>query len=220
MQSRQISARPNNGLFLSLVGVMRYGYYGLFGLLGLLLTACQPPARIGALNSLIVTEPVAPTSNAGVDPKNSQEPAKPQTVTVTDSEHNVTIVTVVTPPPKPAPPDLPTSPRQTPDPVPVPEPTVNPPAIFNPDTVLQESPSVLERALGTTAIIRREGSVEIWQYHLINCVADFFFYPNKISGSTHRLVAWEARSLVIGQQLNMELCREDLNRLYRATTRN
>ena len=82
---------------------------------------------------------------------------------------------------------------------------------------MRQSPTALERQLGPASVIRQEGLVQIWQYRLAACVADFFFYP---AGETSglRLTAWDARSVVIGQPFDARACRAGLTARLRQMT--
>ena len=36
---------------------------------------------------------------------------------------------------------------------------------------------ILVHNLGSANMVRKEGSIEVWQYQVGSCVVDFFFYP-------------------------------------------
>ena len=50
------------------------------------------------------------------------------------------------------------------------------PQDLDPQLFLGQSTNVLKNRLGAPSILRKEGTVEIWQYQLLDCVVDFFFY--------------------------------------------
>ena len=91
---------------------------------------------------------------------------------------------------------------------PLPPPVVLP--VFDPASVMDQRPEELSRQLGTASVIREEGYVQIWQYRIDACVADFFFYHNGKDSMQLNLTAWDARSTVIGGKLDMKACRNEL----------
>ncbi len=91
---------------------------------------------------------------------------------------------------------------------PLPPPVVLP--VFDPASVMNQRPEELLRQLGTASVIREEGYVQIWQYRIEACIADFFFYQNSKDSMRLHLTAWDARSTVIGGKLDMKACRNEL----------
>ena len=87
---------------------------------------------------------------------------------------------------------------------------------FNPKDIIGFEIPVLIQDLGHAPIIRKEGPIEIWQYHFTSCVVDFFFYP--IDVHTPKLIAKtvDMRSSMIGGSLNSEDCHDDMN-IYHKT---
>ena len=92
---------------------------------------------------------------------------------------------------------------------------VTPPP-FDPAFVMRQSPDELARQLGPAAVVRTEGPAHIWQYQLATCVADFFFYPKARQTDQLQVMAWHARSPVIGQPLDMAACQAALTKLHHA----
>jgi hypothetical protein len=90
------------------------------------------------------------------------------------------------------------------------------PPPFDPAFVMRQSPDELARQLGPAAVVRTEGPAHIWQYQLATCVADFFFYPKAGQTDQLQVMAWHARSPVIGQPLDMAACRAALTQLHHA----
>ena len=78
---------------------------------------------------------------------------------------------------------------------------------LDPQFFLGQSPDQLKNRLGTPSILRKEGSVEIWQYQLSDCVVDFFFYEEAGTlAATHT----DMRSPLLGGQLDQNACRHAL----------
>jgi hypothetical protein len=90
------------------------------------------------------------------------------------------------------------------------------PPPFDPAFVMRRSPDELAQQLGPAAVVRTEGPAHIWQYQLATCVADFFFYPKAGQTDQLQVMAWHARSPVIGQPLDMAACRAALTQLHHA----
>ena len=90
------------------------------------------------------------------------------------------------------------------------------PPPFDPAFVMRRSPDELARQLGPAAVVRTEGPAHIWQYQLAACVADFFFYPKAGQTDQLQVMAWHARSPVIGQPLDMAACRAALTERHHA----
>lgn len=188
------------------------------GLVLLLTAACQPVGQSGMGPTATVTGAAPPAQTAQ------------KTVTVTET------IVLMAPPPapeapaepiKPAPPVQNDAARKVavPEPAPAPEPTPLPtPApvvlpVFDPADVMGQSPDALEHRLGSASVVRQEGQVQIWQYRLSACVADFFYYPAGDNDDL-RLTAWDARSVVIGQTLDSRACRADLTARLRQMASN
>ena len=101
-----------------------------------------------------------------------------------------------------------------PDPTIVPEsdaPTVSVvPQDLDPQRFLGQSPNELKNHLGAPSILRKEGTVEIWQYQLSDCVVDFFFhYKAGALAATHT----DMRSPFLGGQLDQAVCRQALHKI-------
>ena len=52
--------------------------------------------------------------------------------------------------------------------------------------------------LGKANMVRKEGSIEVWQYQFGSCVVDFFFYPIVKGSSQLILKTWDMRSTIMG----------------------
>ena len=79
------------------------------------------------------------------------------------------------------------------------------PAIF-----LGKSSSHLESKIGAPKALRKEGSVEVWQYQLSNCIVDFYIYKigeDQVAKHTHM------RSLFFGSEINKITCKKNLFQL-------
>ena len=61
--------------------------------------------------------------------------------------------------------------------------------------------------LGAADLLRREGSMEVWQYQLSGCVVDFYIYP---AADGRRINHWDWRVPTIGGSLDMKACRQQL----------
>ena len=84
------------------------------------------------------------------------------------------------------------------------------PQDLDPQLFLGQSPNELKNQLGAPSILRKEGTLEIWQYQLSDCVVDFFFY-NKAGtlAATHI----DMRSPFLGGQLDQAACRQALYKI-------
>jgi len=81
---------------------------------------------------------------------------------------------------------------------------------LNPQFFLGQSPDQLKNRLGTPSTLRKEGTVEIWQYQLSDCVVDFFFYDKAGTlAATHT----HMRSPLLGGQLDQTACRHALYKI-------
>ena len=96
----------------------------------------------------------------------------------------------------------------------IPEPDVPVMAIaprdLDPQLFLGQSPDILKNSLGAPSILRKEGTVEIWQYQLSDCVVDFFFYDEAGAlTATHS----DMRSPLLGGQLDQAACKHALYKI-------
>ena len=84
------------------------------------------------------------------------------------------------------------------------------PQDLDPQFFLGQSPDELKNRLGAPSIRRKEGTVEIWQYQLSDCVVDFFFYDKAGTlAATHT----DMRSPFLGGQLDQAACRHALYKI-------
>ena len=84
------------------------------------------------------------------------------------------------------------------------------PKDLDPELFLGQSTVQLKNSLGAPSILRTEGNVEIWQYHLSDCVVDFFFYDTTGGlAATHT----DMRSPFLGGQLDQAACRYALHKI-------
>ena len=84
------------------------------------------------------------------------------------------------------------------------------PQDLDPQLFLGQSPDKLKTHLGAPSILRKEGTVEIWQYQLSDCVVDFFFYDKAGTlAATHT----DMRSPFLGGQLDQAACRHALYKI-------
>ena len=84
------------------------------------------------------------------------------------------------------------------------------PQDLDPQIFLGQSSDELKGRLGVPSIIRKEGPVEIWQYQLLDCVVDFFFYDKAGElAATHT----DMRSPFLGGQLDQSACRKALHKI-------
>jgi len=84
------------------------------------------------------------------------------------------------------------------------------PQDLDPQLFLGQSPDELKNRLGAPSILRKEGTVEIWQYQLSDCVVDFFFYDKAGTlAATHT----DMRSPFLGGQLDQAACRHALYKI-------
>ena len=56
----------------------------------------------------------------------------------------------------------------------------------------------LSTILASANMVRKEGSIEVWQYQFGSCVVDFFFYPVDEGASQLILKTWDMRSTIMG----------------------
>jgi len=85
---------------------------------------------------------------------------------------------------------------------------------FQPENMIGlAAPNLLE-GLGDAAMIRQEGSIEIWQYRFTSCVVDFFFYPTSDDTQQKIIKDWDMRGAVIGDRLSEPKCLTEIDRLH------
>jgi len=84
------------------------------------------------------------------------------------------------------------------------------PQDLDPQLFLGQSPDELKDRLGAPSILRKEGTVEIWQYQLLDCVVDFFFYDK---AGTLAATHIDMRSPFLGGQLDQAACRHALYKI-------
>ena len=84
------------------------------------------------------------------------------------------------------------------------------PQDLDPQLFLGQSTDKLKNRLGAPSILRKEGTVEIWQYQLSDCVVDFFFYDKAGTlAATHT----DMRSPFLGGQLDQSACKQALYKI-------
>jgi hypothetical protein len=89
-----------------------------------------------------------------------------------------------------------------------PEPPQNPePQNLDPAIFIDKSTAHLANTLGDPTMRRNEGSVEIWQYQLADCVVDIYFY-----GDAGRMIArhTDMRSRFLGGVIDRTACMMNL----------
>ena len=84
------------------------------------------------------------------------------------------------------------------------------PQVLDPQLFLGQSPKELKNRLGVPSILRKEGTVEIWQYQLSDCVVDFFFYDK---AGTLTATHTDMRSPLLGGQIDQAACRQALYKI-------
>lgn len=89
---------------------------------------------------------------------------------------------------------------------------------FDPTKIIGLATKTLIRDLGKANLIRREGSIEVWQYHFTSCVIDFFFYPFEKGKSQLIAKNWNMRSTVIGNGLDRGKCRAEMDLYHQKIT--
>jgi len=85
---------------------------------------------------------------------------------------------------------------------------------FQPENMIGLAAPNLLKGLGDAAMIRQEGSIEIWQYRFTSCVVDFFFYPTSDNTQQKIIKDWDMRGAVIGDRLNEPKCLTAIDRLH------
>ena len=85
------------------------------------------------------------------------------------------------------------------------------PETFDPKGIIGFTPTALVSNLGKANMIRQEGNVEVWQYQFDSCVVDFFFYL--IDEKASKLISkdWDMRSAIMGNHLDRDNCRNEMN---------
>ena len=85
------------------------------------------------------------------------------------------------------------------------------PKTFDPKKIIGFATPILVHNLGRANIVRKEGLIEIWQYHFESCIVDFFFYPLGEGSSQLILKTWDMRSTIMGSHLDQGSCRDEMN---------
>ena len=85
------------------------------------------------------------------------------------------------------------------------------PKIFDPTKVIGFATPILIHNLGSANMVRKEGPIEVWQYRFGSCVVDFFFYPVDEGASGLILKTWDMRSTIMGDRLDRDSCRDEMN---------
>ena len=85
------------------------------------------------------------------------------------------------------------------------------PKIFDPTKIIGFATPILIHNLGSANMVRKEGPIEVWQYRFGSCVVDFFFYPVDEGASGLILKTWDMRSTIMGDLLDRDSCRDEMN---------
>ena len=85
------------------------------------------------------------------------------------------------------------------------------PKTFNPTKIIGFATPILVHNLGSANMVRKEGSIEVWQYRFGSCVVDFFFYPVDEGASQLILKTWDMRSTIMGDRLDRDSCHNEMN---------
>ena len=85
------------------------------------------------------------------------------------------------------------------------------PKTFDPTKIIGFATPILVHNLGSANMVRKEGSIEVWQYRFGSCVVDFFFYPVDEGASQLILKTWDMRSTIMGDRLDRGSCRDEMN---------
>ena len=85
------------------------------------------------------------------------------------------------------------------------------PKTFDPTKIIGFATPILVHNLGSANMVRKEGSIEVWQYQFESCVVDFFFYPVDEGPSRLILKTWDMRSAIMGDRLDRGSCRDEMN---------
>ena len=86
----------------------------------------------------------------------------------------------------------------------------NLPLKLDPATFINKSEDFLSRNIGVPISIRKEGSVEVWQYKLSLCVVDFFLYKKN---DTFFVKHTDMRSPELNSSLEQDMCMTSLNEI-------
>ncbi len=85
------------------------------------------------------------------------------------------------------------------------------PKTFDPTKIIGFATPILVQNLGSANMVRKEGSIEVWQYRFGSCVVDFFFYPVDEGTSQLILKTWNMRSTIMGDRLDPGSCRDEMS---------
>ena len=85
------------------------------------------------------------------------------------------------------------------------------PKTFDPSKIIGFATPILVHNLGKANMVRKEGSIEVWQYQVGSCVVDFFFYPVDEGASGLILKTWDMRSTIMGDRLDRDSCRDEMS---------
>ena len=85
------------------------------------------------------------------------------------------------------------------------------PKTFDPAKIIGFATPILVHNLGSANMVRKEGPIEVWQYRFRSCVVDFFFYPVDEGASRLILKTWDMRSTIMGDRLDRDSCRDEMN---------
>ena len=85
------------------------------------------------------------------------------------------------------------------------------PKTYDPAKILCFATPILVHNLGSANVVRKEGSIEVWQYQFGSCVVDFFFYPVDEGTSQLILKTWNMRSTIMGDRLDRGSCRDEMS---------
>ena len=88
------------------------------------------------------------------------------------------------------------------------------PTAFDPDMMLAASTQALIGQFGEANTIRREGDIEIWQYHLVECVVDFFLYTDDTPAKSLVIKAWDMRANIIGGKVDDTACLNNMTERF------
>ena len=91
-----------------------------------------------------------------------------------------------------------------------------PPQNLDPAIFINKSTAHLASTLGKPTMRRNEGTVEIWQYQLADCVVDVYFYEDAGSLITRHT---DMRSRLLGGVLDPAACKMNLYEISKTTDR-
>ena len=183
-----------------------------------LLIACQPvtsiPIKTKSPSPNLKINEAAPIPNASMAPSVPQEPPVPSVPAETlssdpvDQNNNQTeidlVISDVTKNIETQANSAKSSPKITPKAVAIPK-------TFDPTKIINFGTPILVHNLGMANMVRKEGSIEIWQYQFGSCVVDFFFYPISEGSSQLILKSWDMRSAIMGNSLDRGSCHDEMN---------